>query len=337
MSTPVAELRTQALRLVMAFRVSQCVRVAASLRLPELLAAGPRSDAELAAATGTNRPSLRRLLRTLVALGLLTEDGSDRFAVTRLGQELSAERAGPAAEFFPAEVHWAAWQRLDHSIRTGERAFDLVHGMRNWELYARSPEWGARFDAAMRATTGHVAAALPRAHDFSRYTTVVDVGGGDGTVLIEVLRANPKVRGVLFDRPDVVARAETRFAASDVAGRVQTASGSFLEGVPGGGDAYILKSILHDWEDESARAILSRVREAARGGADLLLVERVLPERPGPEDLDSLLGDLNMMVNNGGQERTVREFEQLMETTGFRLAEVLPTGTASEVLRGVAV
>jgi predicted O-methyltransferase YrrM len=331
-----AATRAAAMRLISAFRISQCVRVTAELQLPELLAGGPRSAADLAAKTGCHPPSLRRLLRALVALEVLREEAGG-YALTPLGEELGGDRAGPAATFFPAEVHWTAWLRLDHSIRTSERAFDFVHGMRDWDFYASRPEWGARFDGAMRASAAPVASALARAVDFSRYRTVVDVGGGVGTVLIAIAGAYPGVRGVLFDRPDVVERAAARLREAGLADRIEAVGGSFLERVPEGGDAYLLKSILHDWEDQSSRAILGRIREAAAAGADLLVVERVLPEHPGPEDLDSLLGDLNMLVNNGGQERTVEEFRALMEATGFRLEDVVETGTAWSVLRGVAI
>lgn len=330
---PTATPRADAMRLITAFRQSQCVRVAVSLRLPELLGEGAWTVDELARTTGTHAAALRRLLRALVAMGLVTEaDG--RYATTSLGDEFRADRIGPAATFFNAELHWSAWLRLDHSVRTGDRAFDLVHGKRNWELYAGHAEHGAAFDRAMRAMTGPIAAAVVRAWDFSRYGTVVDVGGGDGTLLSEILRANPEIRGVLFDRPDVVARAETRL--QEFGDRCRSMGGSFLEQVPEGGDCYILKSILHDWDDPDARLILERVRAAMAAGAELLVVERVLRENPGPEDLDDVLSDLNMMVNNGGGERTRDEFGSLLESAGFRLEGVTPTGTTSQIVSAVA-
>lgn len=299
--------------------------MAAELGLADRLADAPQTGAELAAATGAHPQALRRLLRALVAMEVLAEvDG--RFRLTPVGEELREGRQKGAARFYGGDPNWGAWGALTHSIMTGERGFDHVFGMRNWEYYKSHPEAAARFDAAMHAMTGGIAAGIVAAYDFSRFGLVVDVGGGDGTLLAEILRANPGVRGLLFDRPDVVARAQPG---------LESVGGSFLERVPEGGDAYLMKSIIHDWEDTEGVQILRRCREAMTPAARLLLVERVLPERIGPDDLEAMLGDLNMLTGPGGRERTEAEFSALLREGGFALQRVVPTGTYMSVLEAI--
>ena len=300
-------------RLIIAFRSSKALGVAVELRIPEFLSRHPHTAAQLAHDTGAYEPSLRRLLRTLVALQLLTEDDAGRFALTATGEEMRNDRLGPLIRFLLHDLEWSSWARLDYSIKTGERAFDRVHGMRNWEYYASHPEEAAIFDAAMQALTRPVADGVARLYDFSGIGTVADVGGGDGTMLLAILRRHPGLHGILFDRPDVIERARPRLA--DVAGRVELVGGNFFEGVPRA-DAYLMKSILHDWEDDEAVAIVKRCREA--GGSKLLVVERLLSDRIGPEDLGTVLSDLNMLVNPGGRERTVAEYAELFARGGFR-------------------
>jgi DNA-binding MarR family transcriptional regulator len=174
-------------RLMRAYRQSSSVGVAVELGLAERLAAGPRTVTELAAEVGAHAPSLRRLLRALVAMGIVVEDRSDRYSITPLGEEMRQDRLGPTARFFNSEHHLQAWLHFDHSIRTGERAFDHVHGMRNWDYYATHPAEAAIFDGAMSAITGPVSKALAAAYDFSKFPVVADLGGGDGTLLTEIL------------------------------------------------------------------------------------------------------------------------------------------------------
>ncbi len=326
-----------AIRLISAYRVARLIGVIVELGIPDRIASGPQDAEALAAATGVHAPSLHRALRLLVAAEVLEEDDQGRFGLTAVGDELRSGRLGALARFYGATFHWEAWTRADHSIRTGERSFDFVHGMRNWDYLAKYPDAGAVFDAAMSANTLGVAKAVVSAYDFSRFRVVADVGGGDGTLLAEILEAFPSVQGVLFDLAPVVERARDRLAARGVLGRCQLIAGSFLETVPADADAYVMKSILHDWEDASATAIVSNVRRAAGAGSALVVVERVLPERPGPGDLDALLTDVNMMVSNGGLERTEAEYSRLFERGGYRLERVISTTTGLSVLEGVAV
>jgi len=324
-------------RLFNAYRQSQCVGVAVELQLPERLASGPRTAADLAAECGAHEPSLRRLLRTLVAMEVLAEDQPGRFGLTSFGEQLRADQLGPAARLFNSPLYWKSWMNLEHSVRTGERAFDFTHGMRDWDYYASHPEDGARFDAAMSANTLPVSRAVVAAHDFSRYGVIADIGGGDGTLLGEVLSSHPNVRGILFDRPDVIDRAKTRLHDAGVADRVDFVAGSFMDSVPSGAEAYLLKSIIHDWDDATAHTILERCRAAAKPGTRLLLVERVVPERAGLDTLEIFIMDLNMLVNTGGQERTEDEYRGLLAAAGFRLERLVDTGAGHFVLESVAV
>lgn len=325
-------------RLIRAYRQSSSVAVAVELGLAERLGTGPRTAADLAAEVGAHAPSLRRLLRALVAMGVVTEDGSGRFSVTPLGEEMRQDRLGPTARLFNAEHHLQAWMHLDHSIRTGERAFDHVYGMRNWDYYAKHPAEAAVFDSAMSSITGPVSRAVAAAYDFSQFPVIADIGGGDGTLLTEILHRYPSARGLLFDLPDVVERARKKLGASDVRDRVELVGGSFLEAVPAGASIYMMKTIIHDWEVPAVGTILKHCRAAVGdSGAPLLLIERVLPERIGPEDLDDLLADLDMLTNPGGQERTESEFTGLLQLAGFKLERIIPTPTPFKVVESLPV
>lgn len=330
------DLRTAMNRLISAYRQSRCVGVAAELQIPERLAAGPRTAADLAAECGANEHSLWRLLRALVAMEVLVEAPPGHFGLTPLGEQLRADKLGPAARLFNSEFHVRSWAHMDHSVRTGEIAFDHVHGMHDWDFYATHPEEAALFDAAMSANTGPVITAIADAYDFSRFPTIADIGGGNGTLLAEILRRHPNSRGVLFDLPHVVERAQARMGDAGVADRIEFVGGSFLESVPSDADAYLMKTIIHDWNDPFAAQIIERCRNAAGTGGHLLLIERVLPEQVEPKHLEALMMDLNMMVNNGGLERTETEFRRLLERSGFRLDRVVPTDTVFCVLEAVA-
>jgi hypothetical protein len=314
------------------------VGVAVELRLAERLGAGPRSASDLAAEVGAHAPSLRRLLRALAALGIVAEDRSGLYEITPLGQEMRHDRQGPSALFFNSEHHWQAWLHLDHSVRTGERAFDFVYGMRPWEYYASHPAEAAIFDAAMSSITGPVSVAVAQAYDFSRFQVIADVGGGDGTLLTEILRRHPSARGLLFDLPDVVGRARKKLGATGLLDRCEIAGGSFLDRVPAGANIYLMKSIIHDWEEPAVSKILEHCRVAVGdSAAPLLLIERVLPEKIGAEALDDLLGDLDMLANPGGQERTESEYAALLRRSGFKLERIVPTPTPFKILESTPV
>jgi SAM-dependent methyltransferase len=324
----------QLLRLVNGFRISQALHVVATLGIADLLKDGPRASQDLAAATGTHPRAL--VLRALAAAGVFRESADQTFSLTPLGDFLrsdASEAVGPWAVYIGRAPAWQAWSKLLHSVRTGENAFRHVHGMDVWTYRSRHTDEGAVFDAAMTALSRGVSEAVASSYDFSRSSCVVDVGGGQGAMLAAIVSAHPGLRGILFDQPHVVSRAQDLLRSAGVADRVEVVGGSFFEAVPPGGDVYTLKAILHDWDDAASTAILKTCRRAIRPGGKLLIVEQVVA--PPNEGLDAKFSDLNMLVSPGGQERTRAEFAALFEAADFHLATVIPTGTRTDIIEAV--
>ncbi|WP_328875790.1 acetylserotonin O-methyltransferase [Streptomyces sp. NBC_00287] len=322
-----AEDQARALRLVHGYMASQALGAAVRLSIPERLAESPKSCAELAAATDTDQDALRRLLRALEALGLVERPGrTDRFALTSFGQVLRSDADAPAhalADLFTSAAVWRPWGELHQSVRTGRTAFETVFGMPAFAYIGRQPELSALFNAAMAETAQGAADVVAAGYDFSGFPTVVDVGGGNGTLLAALLSAHPDSRGVLFDTQTGVREAAKVLAEAGVADRCEITTGDFFTAVPAGGDAYVLKSVIHDWDDELARTVLRRCREAMPEQAKLLLVEPVLPDENGPAaELSVVLSDLNMLVMAGGRERTAAEYAALLDSAGLELTGV---------------
>ncbi len=228
-----------------------------------------------------------------------------------------------------------AWEGLLHSLRTGETAFHHVHGMDVWDYRARHPEQGAVFDRAMSGISRRVAEAVVETCDFGRFRRVVDVGGGAGVLLARILAAHPAMGGVLFDLPHVVAGASPVLEAAGVDERCEVVAGDFFQGVPAGGDAYVLKGILHDWEDAAAVAILQACHGVIAPGGAVMIIERLVA--PPNEGADAKFSDLNMLVLPGGRERTREEFEALLAAAGFRLSQVIATGTRMSMLEALPI
>jgi hypothetical protein len=322
-------------RLVNGYQVSQALHVVATLGVADRLAEGPRTSDELAAAVGAHPESLYRVLRALAAVGVFREEDERRFALTDVGECLRSDGEEPVggwAAMVGRPYVWAAWGQMLDAVRTGENAFEHVHGVDPWTYRTRDPEEGAIFDRAMRDLTRRTHRSTLAAFDFSRFGTVVDVGGGSGALLVALLRAHPEMRGVLIDLPHAVAAAQRAIAAAGLEGRCEAVAGSFFEGVPAGGDAYVLRAILHDWDDPEATAILRRVREACDDEATLVVVERDLG---GPNELpETKLSDLNMLVVPGGRERTIREYGALLAAAGFALVESRPADFGLHVMVG---
>jgi O-methyltransferase domain/Dimerisation domain len=318
--------------LINGYQVSQAISVAATLGVADLLAAGPRASDDLARETGTDADALYRLLRALAAVGVLHEGDGRRFALTEFGQPLRSDVPGSLAgwaEFVGRPAFWQSWGALLHSVRTGENAFRHVHGADVWSWRAERPDENAAFDRAMASLTGSVNRALLDAYDFGRFGTVVDVGGGNGALLASLLRTFAGIRGILFDQPHVAASAQEVLREAGVADRCQVVSGSFFDGVPEGGDAYVLKAIVHDWEDPEAVALMQACRRAVSDDAVLLLIERDLG---GPNEAAAAkLSDLNMLVNPGGRERSVDEYAALLDAAGFRLLTATPAAAGLSV------
>jgi hypothetical protein len=327
--------RLELLRLVSGYQLAQALHVAARLSVGDRLAAGPRPNEELAAETDVHADALYRLLRALASAGVLHELPGRRFALTELGEGLRSDVPGSVhawALMIGRPMHWNTWSSLADSIRTGKNTFQLVHGTDVWSYRAEHPDELAIFDGAMTSMSGALAAAVLDAYDFGRFREVVDVAGGRGALLAAVLAEHSGVRGVLFDQSDVVANAG---ALLDRFGdRCSAVGGSFFERVPDGADAYMLKSILHDWEDEECVAILRVIRKAMAEDGVVLVLERDLG---GPnENAPAKMSDLNMLVNPGGRERSEQEYEALLEAAGLRYVGATPTTAGFSVFEAAA-
>jgi hypothetical protein len=319
------------------FAFTQMLYVAAQLGIADLLADGPKPIEELAAATGTHAPSLYRVLRALASLGIFAQDEGPRFALTPRAALLRTHFPGSLrsmAVYFGSPWDWRAWGHLLEGVRTGQTAFDLVHGVPLFTYLEQHPDEAAVFNQYMVEMPNRHA-PVAAAYDFSGMQLVVDVGGGHGASLIALLQSNPALRGLLFDRPQVVADAKDQLETAGVAARCDTLAGDFFTSVPAGGDAYLLSNVLHDWEDERALQILRNCRRAMADHSKLLVVEGVLPQGNEPSRIK--LVDVIMLTLLGGQQRTEAEFRALYARAGFQLTNVVTTSSDVCVIEGVPV
>jgi SAM-dependent methyltransferase len=317
--------------------VSQAIAVAAELGIADLLRVGSRTAADIARTANASEDGVYRLLRALASVGLFAETGKRRFRVTPLGRLLqkdSPQALGGYARFVGHESTSRPWGDLQHSARTGEPAFDHVFGMPIFEYFAKVPEAAAVFDGAMTSISTLESKAVVAAYDFSGINTLVDVAGGHGLMLATILKTNRRIRGILFDLPHVTAGATAVLKSRGMTDRCQIASGDFFASVPDGGDAYVMKHIIHDWDDERAIQILRNCHRAMRPGGKVLIVDAVIP--PGNKAHFGKLLDLEMLVlTPRGRERSQAEFRELLKRSGFRLRRVVPTETHLSVVEGV--
>jgi SAM-dependent methyltransferase len=315
---------------------ARAVYAAARLGLADLLAAGPRTVEELALATGTHGRSLHRLLRALASQGVLTEAEPRRFALTPLGAALRSDAPGAARATImtlAGDWQWKAWDHFLYSLQTGMPGMGRAHGMGVFQYLATHPEDGARFNEAMVGLYGSVGSAVVSAYDFSRCQAVVDLGGGTGLLLAEILRAHENGRGILFERPEVIPQARRTIEAANLSARCRVVEGDFFTSVPAGHDTYLLSHVLHDWTDERALAILRNCRDAIANQGRLLIIEAVLP--PGDMPHHSKLIDLVMLTVTGGVERSAEEYASLLAAAGFRLLQIHPTTTHQSIVEAV--
>ncbi len=326
---------------VFGYAPAQIIHVAARLGIADQLAGGALASTELAAATETHPPSMYRLLRALACFGVVTEVEPDRFELTAAGASLrtaAPDSIRALVLLFCGDEVWRSWGELEYSVRTGKPAWEHVTGMPSFEFFAQHPAQSATFNAAMADHTRSVTPAIIASYDFSRFGTLVDVGGGDGTLIAAVLDATPGLRGVLFDLPAGVEMAAKILDAAGVADRCDVVTGDFFASVPEGADAYLLKSVIHDWDDERAVEILCSCRRAMPAASTLLVIEPVLPPRvDSPEVTGTVLSDINMLVNTGGRERSEEEFRALHSAAGFELTAVMGVGAGYRVLEGSPV
>jgi hypothetical protein len=324
-------------RIATAYWASQAVYVAAKLGIADVLSVRPKSCDEIASATHADSESLLRLMRALVGLGVLAIDDDGRFCLTAIGAPLRTGMAGSMRSMVLTlgEEHYQAWGKLLDSIQNGGPAFNSAFHQPLFEYLRGNPAAAHTFDDAMSDFTSQVALAAVLAYDFSAVHVAVDIGGGRGTLLGTILQFNPSMTGILFDLEHVVKSAHPYLEADGVRGRCRTVAGDFFESIPPGADAYLLKNVLHDWDDDHAITILKNCRGAMDLGGMLLVIEIVLPV-PNEEALGSLL-DLNMLVISGGRERTEAEYRRLFEASGFRLKRFIPTVALVSILEAAPV
>lgn len=317
---------------------SSCLQAAARLKIADHLAAGPQSASALAKTTGTDEDALYRVLRVLAMLGILNEDGSRTFTLTPAGQALRTGVPGSMHEmalWITDPFHFRVYADLMHSLQTGAPAVEKTVGMPVFEYFAKQRELSEIFNDAMTAFSATVAPAVTEAYDFSGIGTLVDIAGGHGEILMSVLRRYPSMRGVLFDLEHVLAGARPRIKAAGLESRITTESGDFFKAVPSGGDAYIMKHIIHDWSDDKAIAILRNIHGALKGNPNgrVILIESVI--QPGNQPDFGKLIDIEMLVLPGGKERTEEQFRALFAAAGFKLTRVVPTQSPLSVIEAV--
>jgi SAM-dependent methyltransferase len=328
---------TAMLRMIWGIHISRAIYAAAELGVADLLAAGPVRSADLARRTRSHEPSLYRVLRLLASLGVLAEGEHRSFGLTVLGDRLRTDA--------PASVRsWAmlaeaaggirAFEPIVETVRTGVPGVDLAYGAGLFEFLAGHPQHAASFDAAMAERTAAFAPSVAVGHDFSGLRTVVDVGGGTGTLLAAILRSHGGLRGVLMETAAVASAAGPALEAAGVADRCEIVAGDFFAGVPGGADRYLLANVLHDWDDDRAVAILAECRKAMATGGRVLIIERLIPDDP-EQAVPTLLSDLNMLIVTGGKERTNAEYGELLARSGLALGRVYPVAFPYGVIEGI--
>ena len=326
----------QLIQMGAAFWVSRVVYAAAKLGLADQLAAGPKNATELAGPMQVHAPSLHRLMRTLASLGLLTKRPEQRFALTALGEALKTGARGSArASLLTLGSRWfqGSFDEIVYSIQTGKTGFEKAQGMTFFDYLAQHPEEASLFSETMVGIHGEEPPAVAAAYDFSTFDTVVDVGGASGNMLAAILTRHARPRGILFDRPHVVSDAPALLKAKGISDRVTIEAGDFFATVPGGGDAYVLSHIIHDWNEDQCLTILGNVRKAMKLPSRLLIVEMVLPAGEAPHPGKML--DMVMLVVPGGQERTEAEYRTLLGNAGFRFNRVVPTSSAVSLVEAV--
>ena len=333
--------RSRLLSLINANWTTQAVSVATQLRLPELLRDGPQTAHALAQATHCHGPSLTRLLRALTSIDVLTEAADGLFELTSVGALLRADVPGSLAAWaeFCGTRSWATWGRLVDSVRTGDSIRKQASGVDGFHHLEDDAQGALLFNRAMVDLTQPVALAIARSVDWSGMRLIVDVGGGYGELIASILSEHPSLRGILFDLAHATAAAGSRLAAAGVEGRCTLVTGSFFDAVPGEADAYLLKSVLHDWDDDHAVEILRNCRRAMASHARLFVIERIAPEHfcDSPRDQGIARSDLNMLVGTGGRERTETQYRDLLDAAELRITRLLALGDPYRVIESAPI
>jgi hypothetical protein len=320
-------------RLMTGHIISGAVQVVARLDIARRLGPGPQATATLARDCDVNEDALYRVLRTLASVGVFEEVSPRTFGLTQAGEALGSPAMRGMALWITSPVNMRVHAELMHSLKTGSPSVEKVFGVGAFEYFEKNPDVSAIFNDAMTGVSATVVPAVLEAYDFSGICVLVDVAGGHGGILTAVLEANPSMRGVLFDLEHVIAGARERIASLGLSDRCATVAGDFFKAVPGGGDAYIMKNIIHDWDDDRAAQILRNIGAVLPAGGRVLLVESVIS--PGNEPSLGKIMDLEMLAMAGGRERTEDEFRALFDRAGFGLTRIVPTKSPLSVIEAM--
>ena len=314
---------------------SQAIYAAASLGIADLLAEGPQTVEQLATATETNAGALYRLLRALASVGIFIENEQKEFALTPLAEYLRSDVPGSkrALAMMSGDEHFQAWGEILYSIRTGNTAFDKVFEKPFFEYLPQHPDKAQIFDLAMTGIHGRETGEILKSYDFSEIKTLVDIGGGNGSNITSMLQQYPEMQGILFDLQHVVERAQPHIKQAGLSDRCELIGGNFFESVPEGVDAYFMRHIIHDWDDDKSLAILRNCHAAMPEQSKLLIVESVIPA--GNDPFAGKFLDLVMLLIPGGKERTAEEYQSLLEQAGFELTRIIPTKSELSIIEGV--
>ncbi len=326
------------LQMITGFWISQAIYVAAKLGIADLMKDGPKSSNAIAKSTETSPREIFRLLRFLSSAGIFAEADDGHFELTPLAEclQTGVPDSLRSLAIMYGEETYQAWGGVLHSIKTGETAFNHVHKSGVFQYLAQHPESAVVFNQAMTEFTAEESTAVITAYDFSKFDKIVDVGSGQGSFISAILMANPKLKGILFDLPQVVEGAKMHIEAAGSAERCEVKGGDFFEAVPNGGDAYILKNILVNWDDEQCIALLKNCHRAMAENGKLLIIEvSVISSKNMPSF--STLFDLHMLVMTGGRGRTKAEFQALFAAAGFKLTNIISTESMVSIIEGVRI
>jgi len=321
------------LQLITGYWISQAVGAAAKLGLADQLADGSRSASDVATSVKADTESVHRVMRMLASIGVFTMGPDERFGLTPLGDTLRTGVPGSMKNFAIAQTspgHWLPWGQMSEAVRTGKSMTMPTLGMELWDWYSIHPEEGEFFNGAMGDLSAGVSGEVTNSYDFSGFNTVLDVGGAHGILLGAILRANPHMRGILFDLPHVTATAGDSLRAQGIEQRCTLVTGDFFASVPAGADIHVLKQIIHDWSDEECTTLLRNCHHALKPTGKILLVEMVIPSDNSPSMAQAM--DMNMLVLLTGKERTESQYRDLLTAAGFRMERVIPTHSPFSII-----
>ncbi len=336
--TAMPQLPPEAILMQMLFGglMQQSISAAAKFGIADLLADKPQTSDELAAKTNTHEPSLYRVLRLLASAGIFSETPDGKFELTPIAALLRSDvpnsmRDGAIMQ--GEEWNWRNYGELRHSVRIGGTAQEKAHGVGLFEFLTDNPEYEQMFSRAMVNLSSSVISPIVEAYDFTSVSKVVDIAGGHGLLLAEILKSNQHLQGILFDQPTVIDGAVETLEKEAISNRVELVSGNFFESVPAGADVYTMKHIIHDWDDEQSIKILRNIHSVMNEDGKVLIIEMVVPE--GNEPSPSKMMDVQMLIATGGKERTEAEYRKLLESSGFNLTRIIPTRSPFSIVEAV--